>query len=341
MQGFFLLFMLHSQEAMKADTLRQMDSAFFVQSKEKLNSVLSVNRRAYDYSELEDYALKKIRQLVVLNELDFAKDAALAMIDNNMENDEALAIYSSTTKAIERRDEQLAQLKIQEEQLAQKKQEEQQQILSAPKPPATYTPIMNVESGETFYYSLGRTGYSPLNWEVALGVADLMFATEKAENSLKYGLGINGEIFYSSDKVTFGGEIFADFMLLSFFGNQKLRATVKAVPSVSVASLSSNLFFRAGFMYDTDFMTPVIGIGYKNFGEKQISFGISADYYIGHFAYDTMKTAFSVGGAILFPLIRGDLVVMGLKLGLSDTVYLFDEGMENQMKIIFSIRVGN
>ena len=341
---FFLClgFKVHAQVAMSADSLRAVDVAFSEHSSEKLGQVLSANRSARDYGELEAYTLKKIRQFVVLNELDFAKAASMIMIDNNMDNEDALAVYSSTTRAIERRAQMLAEQKAQEERLAAILEADHAKLEDISVPDKSYTPVMNVTSGETFYYSTeAESSLSPINWEVSLGFADLILQTGRKDPALKYGLSMEGEFFYSTDVVTVGGEVVVDMSLLSFFGPKELSASVKAVPSFSVAALSQNLFFRIGFFNESNFMSPIIGISYKKFGGKQLGFDFYADYYIGHLAQEDMKVAFAAGGNVFIPLVQGDIVNMGLNLGLSDSVYMYTDGMDNNLKCIFSLRVGN
>lgn len=335
-------FNVYAQQAMTVDSLRAVDVAFSEHSSEKLGQVLSANRLARDYGELEAYTLKKIRQFVVLNELDFAKAASMIMIDNNMDNEDALAVYSSTTRAIERRTQMLADQKAQEERLAAILEADHAKLAETKVPDKNYTPVMNVTSGETYYYSKeAETNLSPINWEVALGFADLILSTGRKDPALKYGLSMSGEFYYSTEAVTLGGEVIADMSLLSFFGPKELSASIKAVPAISFSGLSENLFFRVGFLFDSEFMSPTIGISYKKFGGKQLGFGIYADYYIGHLAQEDMNVAFAAGGNIFVPLVQGDIVNMGLNLGVSDSVFMYADGIDNNFKCIFSLRVGN
>lgn len=336
-----LCFVLYAQEAMTAEVLRSVDLAFSEKSSEKLATVLFANSKAPDYGELENYILKKIRQFVVLNELDFARDASLVMIDTNMENDEALAIYSSTTKAIERRTEMLLEQQRQEQQLAEKKQKEESMLAESSKVSSSYTPVVNVSSGETFYYSAPKGNYFPIQWEVALGVADLMIYTNQEETSISYGLSFGGNFFYSAEVITLGVDLFADVMLLSFLGQEELHGLVKAVPSFAINSLSDKILFRVGFLYDTGFVSPVIGASFNNKKEDGLAFDIFADYYLGHLAQENMSVAFGAGASVTFPLIQGEVIAMGLKIGLSDTVYIYDDGIENNLKCILGLKVGN
>ena len=72
----------------------QIDSCFSAKDDEKLNSVLSKNVNDKYYYLMENYTQKKIRRLIVNNEYDFAMAAILVVIENNLDNEEAVEMYS-------------------------------------------------------------------------------------------------------------------------------------------------------------------------------------------------------------------------------------------------------
>lgn len=65
------------------------------------------------------------------------------------------------------------------------------------------------------------------------------------------------------------------------------------------------------------------------------------DYYLGHFAYDDLKSSMEAGFSVMFPLTENERTRIGLKLGLVDTLFIKDEGIDNRAKGIISIGVGN
>ena len=77
-----------------------VDSAFESSSIAELNTVLESNKDADDYEVLEQYVLSKINELVINEKFDFAQEAALALINNNIANFEAVEIYSFIHKSI-------------------------------------------------------------------------------------------------------------------------------------------------------------------------------------------------------------------------------------------------
>lgn len=90
-----------AQSAEGDDLIYQaIDSAFASRSGEELDSVLKTNLTASDYPLYEAYILKKARLLIIDDELDFARQAALVVIDNNIENFDAVDLYSYIDKAI-------------------------------------------------------------------------------------------------------------------------------------------------------------------------------------------------------------------------------------------------
>ena len=56
--------------------------------------------------------MKRARELLISNELDFAAEISLVVIDNNLDNFDAVALYTSIDTAIKERD---AKLKAEEE----------------------------------------------------------------------------------------------------------------------------------------------------------------------------------------------------------------------------------
>ena len=84
-----------------SDIYRQIDGCFTAKDEGKLNDVLSKNTKDKYYYLIENYTQKKIRRLIVTNEYDFAMEATLALIENNLDNEEAVEMYSVISDAYE------------------------------------------------------------------------------------------------------------------------------------------------------------------------------------------------------------------------------------------------
>ncbi len=332
---------LCAQKAMTADVLRTVDAAFAAKSSDTLATVLERYVSVSDYAELESYTLKKIRQQVVGNELDFAREAALLLIDNNLDNGEAIALYSSITKAIDRRTALLQEQKEKERVLAEKRQAEDDRNRTSLQ--KEYAQVTNVSSGETFYYNLGKSGYSPIDWDINMGLADVLLTVNGSGTAVKYGLALDASFFYTGESVTAGAQAFADIQLLTFNGEQSVVSSVKFIPSVAFSPVSDSLFFRFGVfaqLMEAVFVTPAAGIGFRAGTAGGVAFDGFADYYPGHFAYKDMNAAFAAGAAVSVPIVKAEAVNIGFKAGISDTVYMRKSGVENNIKCIFSIGVG-
>ena len=95
----FGLIPLSAQDSLDA-VYSQLNLAFAEHSADKISAVLKNQSGSPDYSLYESYALKKTRQLIIDDDLEFARQASLAVIDNNLENFDAVDLYSYIDRAI-------------------------------------------------------------------------------------------------------------------------------------------------------------------------------------------------------------------------------------------------
>ena len=84
-----------------SEIYKQIDSCFSSKDEGKLNNVLSQNTKDKYYYLIENYTQKKIRRLIVNNDYDFAMEATLVLIENNLDNEEAVEMYSVISDAYE------------------------------------------------------------------------------------------------------------------------------------------------------------------------------------------------------------------------------------------------
>ena len=102
--SFAVLFLFFSSSAFAveeyvSDIYKQIDTCFSAKDEAKLNSVLAKNSNDKYYYLIENYTQKKIRRLIVNNDYDFAMAATLALIENNLDNEEAVEMYSVISDA--------------------------------------------------------------------------------------------------------------------------------------------------------------------------------------------------------------------------------------------------
>ncbi|MBR4463014.1 MAG: hypothetical protein IKS40_00180 [Treponema sp.] len=343
---------MHSLVQIYAD----IDKAFASRSGEAVSAVLKTNSDSPSYELVENYTLKKTRQLIIRNDLEFAKETSLALIDNNVENYDAIDLYSYIDKALvgEEQKKQAAEEKRQREQarLAALSEKTRQQIQQR----GSYQ-TMNTTSGKAVYVSEQEQSYSPLLWAVKLGIANVMYqmVTEPDNyNSLKYGLSVGLDMFYPTENFVFGLEGLVNVHFLSLTGEQEFMISGSLIPKIAYSGINKHLFLRAGFAaYPTlsddketvrsisSFYTPAIGLGFENIDIGASKFGIHGDYYPGHFAHDDLKAAAEFGASILLPLNVHERTKVGIELGAGDVLFIKEEGIENRIKGIFAIGVGN
>lgn len=355
-----------------SDVFKQIDMAVASKSAEKISAILQANRSSENYKLIENYTLKQTRKLIITDNLELARQTSLAVIDNNIENFDAVELYSYIDKAIlnQQAANQAAEnrRRLEEERIAARNAKSKQQLANRGN-----FQVVNTASGNEVYVNEQQASFSSTIWTVKLCLADFNFQkiTNPDYTSVKYGLGFGANIFRPSEKIIIGADLFADAHIVTFSASEKKESTSKSnndgdlpqeffisgriVPELAFADLSKNLFIRAGLSanmlssndrditHSTEtFISPVVGLALDNvaFGDSQ--FRLFADYDLGHFFYDNIKMAMEFGTSLLLPFSVSDKTKMGLELGLQDLLIMKDEGgIENKAKFTFAIGVGN
>ena len=332
----------------------EIDKAFAAHSPDAIATVLKSNANSPSYELFENYTLKKTRQLIIKNDLQFAKEASLVVIDNNVENFDAIDLYSYIDKAIlgEEQKKQAEEEKKQRElaRQAMLNAQAKQQIEKR----GTYQTV-SASEGVSGYVNEEQISYSPLVWTLKLGLVAAMFQTvtkPESYSSFKYGLSFGADLFYPTEVLIFGADIFAAFHLLSISGEQEMMYSVRAIPQIALAPLSKYLFLRAGFAayplssQDRDitntvgtYMSPAVGLGLGNFYIGETRIHAHADYY--PLADDDVKSALEAGASVLLPFNVNEKTKIGIELGLSDVLFIRENGIDNRIKGIFAVGVGN
>ena len=333
----------------------QIDEAVKNKNTEQINSFLDKNRNSRSYGEYESYILKKARELLISNELDFAGEISLAVIDHNLDNFDAVALYTSIDTAIKARDEKAKaeeeRRQIEEMRMLANNAKEQKQIKKE------YQTISNTSSGETVYLDTNyNSHYLPLSWAVNIGMSEFGLFADPNEVKIKFGLSLFGNVFYHAEDFIIGGDAFLDSALFTFGSHaeetQNLDSTAKISFAFSHENIIRNLYCRLGFLgyfsnhpemsyVTTPFFSPSIGIAYRDIEIGNVLAELSADYLLGHLFYE--KINFAMDFSLNFSLILSDLdnVDVGVILGVRDAVFAMEDGLQNQFKFIISIGVIN
>ncbi len=346
---------LSAQAAAGDDVTRRIDAAFRAKNIGALKLILAENEGAKNYAAIEKYVLKNARTCLINNDLQMASDAALALIDANLDNFEAVDFFTQVEKAMVKREEE----KKREEQA--KQLEEFKKIASEEKQKDTikkeYKTFTNEETGETVYLDQDyNMRFTQTSWCFYFGVLDVNVVIDAGDVSPKYGFGLNGNWIYRDDAFSAGFEGCADVHIISFAGYQNIISSAKATMIGAMNSINHSLFLRLGISsYFTtldsnggtqsaipvDFIGPTIGIGYRDFKIFNFHTDTYIDYNFGHLFTKNVYTSLDAG--INFTLVLADLnkVAVGITFGFYDTFMITATGVHNQTKAIISMGVGN
>ena len=341
---------------------KQLDKIFQEKSENALNNVLSDNNQDKNYYLIENYTEKKIRRLIVNNDYDFAMTAIIIVIENNLDNEQAVEMYSiiseayEVQKAYETEQEQKRQLE-----LARIEMEKEKQRVNVDK---KYVSTSKTDTGKSVYISGKETKLSSYSWKAMLGFLDLAWLMESTSglNNLAYGVSLSGRYEYTfPNDVIFGGEIFADGHFLSFTQEKEsiipVFGEVEGLLKFSTAEISKNLFFRLGFggiytgkdskavntvsIADT-LLSPIVGVNFQKIKLPFANLDIGADWYAGHlFAQSNLNFAMGVNMNLEFAFASMDEVALNLNIGLRDKIFVKQGGFENRASLIFAVGVEN
>ena len=191
---------------------KQLDKIFYEKSENELNNVLSNNSQDRNYYLIENYTEKKIRRLIVNNDYDFAMTAIIIVIENNLDNEQAVEMYSIISEAYEvQKKYEAEQEQKRQLELARIEMEKEKQRVNVDK---KYVSTSKTDTGKSVYISGKETKLSSYSWKGCLGIIDFAWLMEGASglNNLAYGISLSGRYEYTfPNDVIFGGDVFAEW----------------------------------------------------------------------------------------------------------------------------------
>ena len=350
---------LFALEEYVSEIYKQIDTCFTERDEAKLNSILSKNTNDKYYYLIENYTQKKIRRLIVNNEYNFAMEATLALIENNLDNEEAVEMYTVISDAYEiqrKHEAEVEYQKQQEEARIQAAKEKQRGNVEKEYVAATKT------SSGSVYVSGKETKITSYNWKIAFGLVNLGFLMEpKGEiSSFHYGVSADFGYEYSVEKkLIIGTDIFAGLQFLGIAEKEKmvpLLGDFEAALKSAFPQVSKNLFIRVGFdaiitgksktatdtIYVVDnFYSPYVGIKLEGIPLGKLKVDLGADWLAGHLFNKDVKLA--AGGAlnVQIPFAELEKVKLNLNIGVRDKLFMKDTGMENRASLLLAIGVEN
>ena len=338
---------------------KQIDDCFTKKDEAKLNKILSIYSKDKYYYLMENYTQKKIRRLIVNNDYDFAMDAILAVIENNLDNEEAVDMYSVISDAAEIQRKHEIELENQRQlEYARLENEKEKQRSSVEK---EYVAATKTSTGSV-YVAGKETNLTSYNWKAALGLVDLLHLYDKQGDisSIHYGVSLDFRYEYTTEnKMVLGTDIFAGFQFMGFADEEKLVPMIGDIDLALKAALpqiSKDFFFRLGFdaivtgksktATDTkwiveNFYSPTIGIKYERIPLGIIRLDLGADWLAGHLFVKDVKAAGAASMNIEVPFAEMEKVKLNLNIGVRDKFFLKDEGLENRASVILAIGVEN
>ena len=351
---------LFALEEYVSEIYKQIDNCFSAKDEVKLNSILSKNVNDRYYYLMENYTQKKIRRLIVNNEYDFAMESILVVIENNLDNEEAVEMYSVISDAYEIQKKHEAELAHQQElELARIQMEKEKQRGNVEKEFVAATKT----SGGSVYVSGKETNLTSINWKVKLGIVDFahLFDKETEVNSFHYGVGLDFNYDYTMEnKDVLGADLYGAAQFLAITEDETrlvpLLADAEAAVKYAFSKFSKNIFIRLGFnaiitgksekapltknIVD-NFYSPFVGIKVQDLTIGTMKFSIGADWLAGHLFYNNIKVAAGAMANIEIPFAELEKVRLNLNVGARDKFFLKDKGMENRASLILAIGVEN
>ena len=350
---------LFALEEYVSEVYKQIDTCFSERDEAKLNSVLSKNSKDKYYYLMENYTQKKIRRLIVNNDYDFAMSAILVVIENNLDNEEAVEMYSVISDAyeIQRKHEaeleyqrQLEQARIQREKEKQRGNVDKEYVSAAK------------STGGSVYVSGKETKLTSTNWKARFGLADVTHLYDKESEISTIHYGVSADVSYEytmENKDIVGADIFGGAQFLALADEEKtvpLLADAELAAKYAFAKFSKNLFIRLGFnaiitgksddapltkgIID-NFYSPVLGVKFEQFQIGTAKIDIGADWLAGHLFFSNIKAAAGASMNVEIPFAELEKVKLNFNLGLRDKLFLKKEGMENRASVILAIGVEN
>lgn len=322
----------------------QIDTAFRDKKPDSVSNLLSSCRQDKSYADYEEYVLQKTRALLLSNQLDLIQSMCLAIIDNNLDNQDAVNLYTTVEKSVAKRNARQKALeeqrKAEAEYVAQATQREKESIRK------DYNTIENTTSGQTLFVApVTSKYYSDFTWSMALNIAEIGYRLAKT-SSINYGVGVSGDFYYRSEDFSLGTDFFIDTSVLNFNQADISMSEVSLTPGLAFTSLNEDFFFRLGFSQmkttnEKSFITPTVGFSLKNIAFNNFRLGFYADYYLGHIFEDNMKTGFGAGLQSAFLLGNLGNVNLALFINFRESLFVLNDGIDSRSRITIGFGVEN
>ena len=359
----FLTLMANSLFAVEeyiSNIYKKLDHVFIIKSEKELDTILTDNNQDRYYYLIENYTEKKIRRLIVNNDYDFAMTAIVIVIEHNLENENAVEMYSIIADAYDTQrkyETELENKRLLE--IARVQNEKEKQRGSVEK---EYVSAVNATSGKSVYVSGKETKLTSANWKASLGLVDLtnLYDDYSSLSTFHYGIAIDYRYEYTIDKkMVIGADAFGGFQFLALADEESmvpLLGNAELLGKIAFPTFSKDFFIRLGLgtilsgktetaiktknVIDTMF-TPILGIKMERINLGFAKLDLGADWYAGHLFYQDIKAAAGGTANLEFPFAEIDTVKLNLNVGVRDIFLMKNNGIENRASIILAIGAEN
>ena len=274
---------------------------------------------------------------------------SMAVIDVNLDCQDAVNLYMTVEKSIAKRNAQRAE---------EQKRKEQDAAYVAAAPEKTreeirrdYTVVANASSGESVFMNpVDNEYYSDFSWHAALNMLDLgIYMRPDAEGAMKtnfkYGVALDGRFYYRGDDIFIGVDGFADFLVVDPDNQEAVSYGILFVPEISFKNLNRKMFFRCGFSNESTegagFFSPVVGLAFRDISIGTFEFNMYADYLPGHLLYNNMNAAMGAGLELIKPVAKFTSAQVLIKLGVREYLTLETSGVTSRSRVSLGIGVEN
>lgn len=322
----------------------EIDLIFFEKSPEKLDKLLSSVRNTGKYSLYEDYVMRKTRSLLLSNQYELIQKMSLVLVDQNLDNTDAVNLYLLVENFIERRN------IVRAEQL-QKQEEEAAYVASASTTAKqevrkNYNTVENKETGSSVFVNpIVNQYYSDFTWQAIFNIGDFILSTGSDNLGFKFGMGVMGDISYHGDKICFIADGFADFAMFDFSNSSGISSEANINFGVGIPKLSQNFFVKAGFLLlnngKNTFSSPSAGVGLHGIRLFNGVYGLYYNYHFSHLWDSTIVTAMTGGMNYSIPLTEIGNCYFSFNVGLRDSFVLAQSGPENKLHLTIGFGVLN
>jgi hypothetical protein len=290
---FFTLILINAQ-----DYAKQIDKIVADKNLADLKKYLEANQKNADYKKIEDYTIVKVKSLISEKSYDWAKQILEAVLNFNLDNQEAQDIYISI--------EQLGKDKTIIEQKQKEKEIENQ-----------------IKKEKKEFEESKKVSFKNFLFQAEFGAIDFTYYQSgfynefynAQKNNFKYGLSSQLGFYFVHPYAATGLDVYFDSYFADVYPSSGIQISYKILLGVTTPLMKVPFYLRVGFgqiiyyfnknttidIFAQNIYSPLIGFRVKDFYfNKFIGINGSFDFYLISFFTSYFDAAFDVNLGILY-----------------------------------------